>query len=193
VREISAIGGIPGLVMVAPSCPAEVKPLFDWCIDTHDGPSFMRLVSIPVAIPYALPSDYAPAVGRGVTLTAEADAVLIGSGPTLLTQAVNAAKALAGDGIGLQVVNLPWLNRIDGDWLAALVKGKRLLVTLDDHYLTGGQGEMVLAAAAAARSGIATLQLGLSTVPPSGESNEVLARVGLDSAAIAEKIRTALA
>jgi transketolase len=193
VREISAIGGIPSLVMVAPSCPAEVKPLFDWCIDTHDGPSFMRLVSIPVAIPYALPSNYAPVVGRGAALTAEADAVLIGSGPTLLTQAVNAAKALAADGIALQVVNLPWLNCIDGDWLATLLKGKRLLVTLDDHYVTGGQGEMVLAAAAAARSGTATLQLGLSAVPPSGESNEVLARVRLDSASIAEKIRTALA
>jgi transketolase len=153
----------------------------------------MRLVSIPVEINFTLPDGYRPVLGRGVALTGAADAVLIGSGPTLLSQAVGAAKLLAADGIGLQVYNLPWLNHVDGDWLGSVLAGKRLLVTLDDHYIAGGQGEKVLATAAKVNA-IGTcrvLQLGLSAVPPSGQSAEVLARVGLDAASIAQQIRHA--
>lgn len=191
VREISAVGGVPGLVMAAPSCPAEVKPLFDWCIEQHDGASFLRLVSIPVEIGFDLPKGYRPSPGRGVALNDNADAVLIGSGPTLLSQAIGAARLLAAEGIGLQVCNLPWLNYVDGDWLASFLAGKRLLVTLDDHYLAGGQGEKILATAAKfnAIGNCKILQLGLSAVPPSGQSAEVLAHAGLDARAIARQIK----
>ena len=193
VREISALGGVPGLVMAAPSCPAEVAPLLDWCLETHDGPSFLRLVSLPADIDYDVPSGYRPEPGRGFLLTEGADAVLIGSGPTLLVQAVQAARLLADQGVGLAVANLPWLNRVDDAWVEGLAGGRRLLVTLDDHYLQGGQGEKVLAALARSRVAIATLQLGLTDVPPSGQPGEVLHRLGLDGAGIAAAVARALA
>ena len=90
------------------------------------------------------------------------------------------------------MVNLPWLNRVDPDWIAALARGRRLLVTLDDHYLQGGQGEKVLAALAFTGTSIPTLQLGLGGVPPSGQPAEVLERLGLDGAGIASSIKAAL-
>ncbi len=119
--------------------------------------------------------------------------MLIGSGPILLAQAVKASRLLAGKGVGLAVVNLPWLNRLDAGWIASLAEGRRLLVTLDDHYLEGGQGEKVLAALASQGVSIATLRLGLNGVPPSGQPAEVLERVGLDAAGIAASVGAALA
>jgi transketolase len=193
VREISAVGGTPGLVMAAPSCPGAVGPLLDWCLETHDGPAFLRMVSLPAEIDWDVPAGWRPESGRGFEIAAGADAVLIGSGPTLLAQAVAASRALAQEGVGLAVADLPWLNRIDDGWIAGLAKGRRLLVTLDDHYLEGGQGEKVLAGLARAGVTIATLQLGLASVPPSGQSGEVLQRLGLDGATIAGKVRAALA
>jgi transketolase len=192
VREISAIGGIPNLVMVAPSCPAEVGPLLDWCLEEHDGPSFMRLVSLPTEIDFALPVGYRPAPGRGAALTEGADAVLIASGPTALAEAVSAARALAEEKIGLSVVNLPWLNRVHCGWLQETIGRRRLLVTFDDHYLEGGQGEKVLAALAKNGVPVTTLSLGLTSVPPCGQPAEVLAALGLDAAGIAESVRSAL-
>ena len=192
VREISAVGGVPNLVMAAPSCPGEVGPLLDWCLDVHDGPSFLRMASLPADIDYDVPANYRPVPGRGFAITEGADAVLIGSGPILLAQAVKAARTLADQGIGLQVVNLPWLNRVDPFWVEELARGKRLLVTLDDHYLEGGQGEKVMAALALAGVAIPTLQLGLTKVPPSGQPAEVLARLGLDAAGIAASVKAAL-
>ena len=193
LREISAVGGVPGLVMAAPSCPAEVGALLDWCLDVHDGPSFLRMASLPAEIDWDLPAGYAPAPGKGFAITEGTDAVLIGSGPILLAQAVKASRLLAEAGIGLQVVNLPWLNRVDADWIASLAKGKKLLITLDDHYLDGGQGEKVMAALARAGVSIPTLNLGLDAVPPSGQPAEVLQRLGLDAAGIADSVQAALA
>ena len=192
VREISAVGGTPGLVMAAPSCPAEVGALLDWCLDVHDGPSFLRMASLPAEIDWDVPAGWTPKVGRGFEIAPGSDAVLIGSGPILLAQAVKAARLLKDKGVSLQVVNLPWLNRIDTHWIAGLAKGKRLLVTLDDHYLEGGQGEKVLAAVARAGVAIPTLNLGLSAVPPSGQPGEVLERLGLDAAGIASSVQAAL-
>ncbi len=178
--------------MAAPSCPAEVGLLLDWCLDQHDGPSFLRMASLPADIGYDVPAGYRPEPGRGFALTEGRDAVLIGSGPILLVQAAKAARILAEAGVGLAVVNLPWLNRVDAAWIADLAKGRRLLVTLDDHYLDGGQGEKVMAAAARAGVSIPTLNLGLKAVPPSGQPGEVLERLGLDAAGIAAQIRGAL-
>jgi transketolase len=193
VREVSAVGGVPGLVMAAPSCPAEVGLLLDWCLEAHDGPSFLRMASLPAEIDWKPPAGWRPELGRGYEITAGGDAVLIGSGPTLLAQAVKAARLLAGQGVWLSVVNLPWLNVVDEAWLADLARGKRLLATLDDHYLAGGQGEKVLAALARAGVALPVLQVGLREVPPSGQPGEVLARLGLDAAGIAATIATALA
>jgi len=192
VREISAVGGVPNLVMVAPSCPAEVGLLLGWCLDEHDGPSFLRMGSLATDIDYDLPAGYRPQVGRGFALTEGRDAVLIGSGPTLLVQAVKASRTLALAGIGLRVVNLPWLNRVDANWVAAMTEGARLLVTLDDHYISGGQGEKVMAALASRKVSIPTLNLGLDGVPPSGQPGEVLQRLGLDAASLAMRISAAL-
>lgn len=194
VREISAVGGVPGLVMAAPSCPEEVKPLLDWCLDTHGGPSFLRMVSIPVDREFRMDPAAEPVLGRGTELKAGRDAVLVSSGPTMLAQAVKAARLLEAEGVSLAVVNLPWLNVVDAEWLAAAVAGKRLLVTLDDHYLSGGQGEKVRSALAGAPGPHpAVLSIGLDAVPPSGQSGEVLARVGLDAAGIAAAVKKALA
>jgi transketolase len=193
VREISAVGGVPGLVMAAPSCPSEVGPLFDWCLETHDGPSFLRMVSLPCEIDWDVPAGWRPEPGRGFAIAEGADALLIGSGPTLLAQAVKASRALAEDGIGLAIVNLPWLNRIDAAWLVETVGDRRLLVTLDDHYLVGGQGQMILAALASTGASVATVQLGLSDMPPSGQSAEVLERLRLDAAGIAARVKAELA
>jgi transketolase len=193
VREISALGGVPNLVMAAPACASAVAPLLDWCLDVHDGPSFLRLASLPVGLDYAWPAGFRPEVGCGVSVVDGTDALLIGSGPVLLAEAVKAARLLAGEGVSLAVVDLPWLNRVDARWLARTIGERRLLVTLDDHYVSGGQGEKVLAALARTGLAVSALELGLWDVPPCGQPAEVLARLGLDAVGIARSVRAALA
>lgn len=194
VRDISAVGGVPGMAMVEPCHPDEVAPLLDWCLNAHDGPSFLRMVSIPYVLPFSLPADYTPTPGQGVALTDGADALLTTYGPVMTSEAVKAAALLAEQGVGLKVVNLPWLNRVDGAWLAQALGSRRHLVTLDNHYVDGGQGDRVLAALALAGAlgGVTCQRLGLTDVPPSGTNDEVLQAVALDAASLARRIAAAL-
>jgi transketolase len=60
VRDISALAAMPGLVLMEPSCEAEVEMLLDWAINEYTGSSYLRLVSLPWVLPYALPANYRP-------------------------------------------------------------------------------------------------------------------------------------
>ena len=194
VREISALGGVPGLVMVEPCCPEEVGPLLDWCVDEHKGPSFLRLASMPYATDARLPGDYRPRKGRGFLVKAGKQGVIVAAGLLGVSEALNAARALADDGADYAVIAMPWLNVIDSAWLAEIAARFPALVTIDNHYLAGGQGQMILAAIAALGGARPRcLSLGLEAVPPSGRNDEVLAQVGLDGASIARRVLTVFA
>jgi len=69
-----------------------------------------------------------------------------------------------------------------------------LLVTLDNHYIVGGQGQMVRSALLG-RSGrdlSAVVSLGLTDIPACGRNDEVLRHHGLDVEGIARRIREGL-
>jgi transketolase len=177
--------------MLEPSCEAEVELAVDWCVQAAGESCYLRLVSIPYPVPYQLPPDYSLQPGRGVVLRDGADAVLLGYGPIMLTEAWRAADLLAREhDMGLRVVNLPWLNQVDQEWLREVVRGFNRIYTLDNHYVAGGQGQMI--AATLARIGLAAgvepQLLGVTGIPACGQNDEVLRAHGLDAAGIASAI-----
>lgn len=191
VRDISALAGMPGMVLLEPSCEREVEMALSHCVTSHSGPSYLRLVSIPCDVPYDLPADYRLEPGRGVAITEGGDALLLSYGPVMLPSAWRAAHELAtAHGIGLKVVNLPWLNVVDAGWLAALVRDHRHVITLDNHYIAGGQGDHI--ASALAGAGLAgTIRLhrwGITDIPPCGTNDEILATLKLDTKSIADRV-----
>jgi len=190
VHDVAALRGIPGLALIEPGSPDEVAPLLDWALGEHDGSSYLRMISIPCALPYSLPAGYRPVPGQGYALTEGRDAVLISAGMVTLTEAVRAAGLLAQRGIGLRVIGLPWLNRIDAAWLAATLTDVDAVCVVDNHYVDGGLGAFVLSAIAelAAPRGWRCRRFGLSAIPPSGRNDEVLEAVGLDAARLAHDI-----
>ena len=192
VRDIALFGGVPGLVAAEPCHEDEVAPLLDVCLRDTEDSVYLRLVSIPVAVPFAWPAER-PVVGRGTVVRHGADAVVFGYGPVLLTSAYLAAERLADRGFDVEVVALPWLNRVDPSWLAERVEGKGLVVVLDNHLVKGGQGEMLLAALTGmGHPGAMYLQRGVETVPACGTNDEVLAHHRLDADSLVADIATAL-
>jgi len=196
VRDISALGGVPDLIMIEPSTEDEAEEALDFCVNVAPSSCYLRLVSVPAEIPYALPADHRLSLGRGAVLREGRDAALIGYGPVLLTQAYRAAELLARQTeIQVAVIDLPWLNRVDGDWLAEVAGHYPWLFTLDNHYVHGGQGQMILAALAelSGRPLPRARRLGVTHIPLCGDNVEVLGAHGLDAEGIAEQIRQALA
>src|SRR5688500_4621521 len=184
VRDISAIGAVPGLIAFEPCSEREARLAIRWAVEQNPDSTYLRFVNVPLDLPYTMPADYALQVGRGVTLRQGTDVALVGYGTVLLTNAWRAADELAGQGISAAVIDLPWLNRIDDEWVKTLGSFGQV-VTLDNHYLEYGQGVMI--GAAMSRAGVRSqlTQIGLKEVPACGSNADVLAYHGLDPAGIA--------
>ena len=164
----------------------------EYCIDRLEGSFYLRLVSVPREIPYELPSDYKMTLGRGTVLIPGDEVVVISYGPVLLPEAWHAVRLLArSHGKQAKLVNLPWLNRVDADWLKQTMGDARCVVTLDNHYITGGQGEMIAAALSAVASTVRWIPLGITMIPHCGQNAEVLSAHGLDAASLADSISRA--
>jgi transketolase len=195
VRDISALAAVPGLTLIEPSCEEETTLALDYCVNVSPNSCYLRLVSVPCEIPYRLPPGYRLERGRGLVLRPGSTAVLFGYGPLLLAQACRAAEILESErDISLEIVNLPWLNEVDADWLRAAVGDRTHAFTLDNHYIDGGQGQMLLARLAelglAARCRVT--RIGLNEIPACGQNAEVLRAHALDAEGLADTVARAL-
>ena len=194
VRDISALGACPNLILAEPCAEPEVPALLDLLVDGTKESAYLRLVSVKWPLPFALPASYRPAVGRGVVVREGRDAVAFGYGPWLLSNAFEAADQIEkATGISIRLVNLPWLNRVDESWLRDTIGERRTVITLDNHYLRGGQGEMLAAAVArlALQPAPRVVSFGVTELPECGTNDEVLAYHGLDVAGLVRNLRTA--
>jgi transketolase len=190
VRDISAIGSVPGLTAIEPCSEREARLAIRWAVETNAESTYLRFVNVPLDLPYSLPASYALRVGQGVTLRDGQDVAIVGYGPLLMSAAWRAADELAALGVRAAVINLPWLNRIDHAWTAEALGCFPAVVTLDNHYVALGQGVMVGAALAAVAARCEFRSIGLTDVPACGSNAEVLAHHGLDAASIARTVLT---
>jgi len=185
VRDIALMGSLPGAALIEPATDDEARAAVRWAVREAAGPVYIRLVSVPWELPFELEPVAELEPGRGRLVHEGAEAFFVTTGPVMLSQAWLAAERLASEGREVGVVSLPWLRAVDGEWLGEVTRGARL-VTVDNHYLEGGQGDAVLAAAAP--RGQPVTRLGVDRVPVSGTNDEVLRAHRLDAESLAGRI-----
>ena len=193
VRDIASLSGIPNLKIVQPSCSKEVSMILNSCIKDLKDSSYIRLSSIPVEISFSLPEEYKIEKGKGTTIAEGEDVVVFSYGPVMLNELFKARSELMKTGIKIKIINLPWLNYVNSGWLKEQIKGFSFLFTLDDHYESGGQGEMLLSNISQQddKSDFPKIfsKIGIKEVPKCGSNEEVLKYHKLDSLNLAKRIR----
>lgn len=187
VRDISALGAMPGMALIEPFCESEVTAAVDWAVNEAPGPVYLRLVSVRWALGFDPPQVERLVPGRGLVLRPPGDVCFVAAGPVMVSAGWHAVDLLAAAGVEAGLIELPWLRDVDGAWLAEAAGGAQV-VCLDNHYVVGGQGDAVLAALAEASPETVVHKIGVTSVPKSGENNEVLAAHGLDAASIADRV-----
>lgn len=188
VRDIALLSSVPGLDLLEPATPGQLRAAVAWAVDEAPGSVYLRLVSVPCPS-VELPD--APLVrGRGRLVRDGDDSVIVAAGPLLLVEALRAAEMLDAEGIGCAVLSLPWLRAVDGAWLGELL-GDRPVLCLDNHHVAGGQGSAVLGALAASAPAAAarTAVHGVLGVPRCGTNAEALRAHALDAEGIAAEVR----
>ena len=175
IRDIALMGSVPGMACLEPATEHEARLCVDWAVDEAEGPVYLRFVSVPWELGFDPPRAELLERGRGTVARPDGDVVFVCTGPVLASQAWQVDRAA--------LVLLPWLRDIDGAWLSQVADGRRIVV-LDNHYLSGGQGDAVRAAL----PGEAIEVWGIDRVPDCGTNDEVLAAHGLDAASLARRL-----
>jgi transketolase len=193
VRDISALGAMPGMTLIEPFSEYEVRAAVAWAVRHALGPVYLRLVSVPWALGFEPPAVGELVPGRGTLLRSGRDALLVAAGPVMIAGAWGAADLLAKEGMEVGVMSMPWLRGVDGAWLAETAD-EASMFTLDNHYVIGGLGDAVLAALAAdAPEAASSVQkIGVEEVPKSGGNDEVMRAHRLDVEGIAERVKAAV-
>jgi transketolase len=107
----------------------------------------------------------------------------------MLTSAFSAAEGVEREkGATVRIINLPWLNRIDDEWLKSALADCVHAVCLEDHYEVGGQADFIERALNLSGLNIQLTRIGLKGIPAGGTNVEVLANEGLDGPGVARVI-----
>src|SRR4029453_2270252 len=95
---------------------------------------------------------------------------------------------LAARGVSAAVINMPWLNRVDDEWVRTVLAKFPLVVKFEQNYGAMGKGVMIAAALSRTHSQSDVRSLGLTDIPVCGSNAEVLEHHGLDAASIARAV-----
>jgi len=190
VRDISLFGALPNVTIIQSCNAEETKWATEYCVNEADENCVLRLVIGPSPEKIELPQNYKFKIGVGAELTEGNDALLFSYGPVMLHEALVAADYLKKISFRLKVVNMPWLNKIEKDWLKKVVRDQKKIFVLEDHSAVGGLGDRLLNALTEIGE-IANKEftnLGLKEYPECGTPLEVLEYHKLDGKSLAERI-----
>lgn len=150
----------------------------------------IRLIISPSPRTIELPQDYQLSFGKGTVLKNGKDAVLFAYGPVLLNEALVAGEILAEKNFSLKIVNLPWLNRIDLNWLEETVGDQKSIYVLDNHMHYGGLGDCLLNTAMRSNTlrSRRVIKFAVEQYPACGTPLETLAYHKLDGQNLATRI-----
>jgi len=190
LRDISLFGALPNCEILQPCNGEETRMVVDYAVDAARENVMIRLIIGPSPRKVTLPAGYRLERGKGVTLADGDDAVLFAYGPVMIHEAMVASELLARKGTGLRVVNMPWLNRMDREWLMTQVGAFEHIFVLEDHAPVGGFGDFLLNELVSAGGLLSRCFAKFAVIgyPACGTPAEALRFHGLDGASLAERI-----
>jgi len=130
---------IPNMTCLAPKDSGELEAMLEFAFK-QDGPVSIRY---PRGAAFSLSRCRPIELGKGEILSDGRDACLIALG-TLVKEAMDAAAALALEGISVCVVNPRFIKPLDEGLIKYLLGRHRLIVTVEDAALLCGFGSAVL-------------------------------------------------
>lgn len=176
---------LPGMTVLVPADAAEAYQAVLAAAEMP-GPVYLRMGRYPTPV---LWGDGVPfQVGAVREMRGGADVVLYATG-IMTALALETARILAGKGVEAAVINVPTLKPLSGDEISAAARGKRLCVTMEEHWIVGGLGSAVAEALSEAGRIAPLLRIGVDDeFGVSGSADELLEHHGLTPGQMAARV-----
>ena len=129
IEDISIMRGIPDMNIF---CPADEEDLLIGLEKVVDSP-YIRYNNLPASVKH----DPDFEIGKAEIISEGKDVVIISYG-ILLKQAIEAAELLKLEGKSVGIINLRTVSPIDRKMIIKACRDSFLVVTLEDHFQTGG-------------------------------------------------------
>jgi transketolase len=190
IRDISLFGAFPNFEIIQPCNAVETRMVLDYCVKKATDNCVIRLIIGPSPRILNLPENYQLQPGVGAVLHGGEDAVLFAYGPVMLNEALVAADILKKHNFNLKVINMPWLNQVDADWLESTIGDCPYVYVLEDHAPVGGLGDYMLNELVKSNmiQKIRFKKIAIEGFPVWGTPAEVLKHHKLDGASLSKAI-----
>ena len=188
-EDIALMRTIPGMTVIVPADDIEARACVRAAYE-FEGPVYMRFgrLATPVINDH---EDYEFKIGRGVVVREGSDVTIIACG-LMVAEALEAAEALAADGIDAEVINMHTIKPLDERLVVASAKKTGRVVTAEEHSIIGGLGEAV-ASVLAEQHPVPMRRVGVRDVyGESGPAVDLLHKYGLDADGIEAAVRSVL-
>lgn len=140
IEDFALVGGLPTVTMLVPSDPGSMHAAVRAATDLV-GPVWLR--SSRVAMPHIYEEGKAPfTIGKANVVRQGGDVAIIACG-IMVAAALDAAAALAEEGIQARVVDFHTLRPMDIGAVVSAAKETGAIVTAEEHLLTGGMGSNI--------------------------------------------------
>jgi transketolase len=132
IEDVALMRGIPGMQVF---CPADNEDLLTMLPSIWDSPNpaYVRINTRPAAVTHTS----AFTIGKAEVIAEGKEVTLLVYG-MMLEQAVETRTLLEQHGLTVGLVNMRSLAPVDKALLLALAQKNQLLVSIEDHFLTGG-------------------------------------------------------
>ncbi len=187
IEDVALMRGIPNMHVFCPSDEQDMV-LGLRAVLSSPNPTYIRYNPRPALVGHTSPFE----LGQAEQLSNGTDMTILVYG-LLLEQAYEAKNLLEADGLSVRLLNLRMVSPIDETAILKAAQETKLLVTLEDHFLTGGLFSIVSEVLIRHRAMVAVHPIALENrwFKPA-LLNEVLHYEGFTGPQIAEQIKQQL-
>ena len=140
IEDISIMRSIPNITVVSPADCFETSKAIKSFV-THDSPMYIRLTGGSNNQP-VYNKDYKFKIGKNVVLKKGDDITIFATG-TMVYESLITSLMLEKKGISAAVINVHTIKPLDKKNIFRYSKGKKLVVTVEEHSTIGGLGSAI--------------------------------------------------
>ena len=188
IEDVALACALPGFTVVVPADEPSAKAATRAMLE-REGPTFLRCGRPAVPLIYKDGSDFS--IGRANTVREGDDVTIIANG-IMVAMALDAAAALAEEGVEARVLDMHTVKPIDTEAIEKAANETRAIVVAEEHLAFGGLGSIVSMVVAEKKpTRMAFVDIG-DTYATSGKPDELLVQYGLTPDAILDAARRVL-